>query len=58
MQSISSAIEKINSNQGDLYLVGGMESMSNIPLYSDELKFNHKIPYARSLGKTKTISYF
>jgi acetyl-CoA C-acetyltransferase len=37
MQSISSAIEKINSNQGELYLVGGMESMSNIPLlFSDE----------------------
>ena len=39
MQSISSAIEKINSNQGELYLVGGMESMSNIPLlYSDNLE--------------------
>ncbi|AXX92055.1 acetyl-CoA C-acyltransferase [Malaciobacter molluscorum LMG 25693] len=33
MQSISSAIEKIQTNQGDLYLVGGVESMSNIPLY-------------------------
>lgn len=32
MQSISSAIEKIHSGQGSLYLVGGVESMSNIPL--------------------------
>ncbi|AXH14789.1 acetyl-CoA C-acyltransferase [Malaciobacter mytili LMG 24559] len=32
MQSISSAIEKIHSKQGELYLVGGVESMSNIPL--------------------------
>ncbi|RXJ88170.1 thiolase family protein [Arcobacter sp. CECT 8985] len=39
MQSISSAIEKINSNQGDLYLVGGVESMSNIPLlHTNEFK--------------------
>jgi len=39
MQAISSAIEKINSNRGELYLVGGVESMSNIPiLYSDKLR--------------------
>lgn len=61
MQSISSAIEKINSNQGDLYLVGGMESMSNIPLlYSDELKnLITKFTYARSLGeKLKLLATF
>ena len=61
MQSISSAIEKINSNQGDLYLVGGIESMSNIPLlYSDELRnLITKFTYARSLGeKLKLLATF
>lgn len=39
MQAISSAIEKIHSGKGDLFLVGGVESMSNIPLlYSDRLR--------------------
>ncbi|MGE3593748.1 MAG: beta-ketoacyl synthase N-terminal-like domain-containing protein [Arcobacter sp.] len=51
MQAISSAIEKIHSNQGSLYLVGGMESMSNIPLlYSDELRnFITKFFYSKSI---------
>ena len=51
MQSISSAIEKIHSNQGDLYLVGGVESMSNIPLlHSDEFRsFITKFTYSKSL---------
>jgi acetyl-CoA C-acetyltransferase len=51
MQSISSAIEKINSNQGELYLVGGMESMSNIPLlYSDEFRnLITKFSYSKSI---------
>ena len=35
MQSISSAIEKILAKRGDLYLVGGVESMSNIPILFD-----------------------
>ena len=61
MQSISSAIEKINSNQGDLYLVGGVESMSNIPLlYSDELRnLITKFTYAKSLTqKIKLLNSF
>ena len=61
MQSISSAIEKINSNQGDLYLVGGVESMSNIPLlHNDKFKnFMTKFTYARSMGeKLKLLSTF
>ena len=61
MQSISSAIEKIYSNQGDLYLVGGMESMSNIPLlFNDEFRnFMTKFTYARSFGeKIKILSSF
>jgi acetyl-CoA acetyltransferase family protein len=61
MQSISSAIEKIHSNQGDLYLVGGMESMSNIPiLYSDEFRnFITKFSYSKSFSeKVKLLSSF
>jgi len=52
MQSISSAIEKINSNQGDLYLVGGVESMSNIPLlHSDKFKnLMTKLTYSRNIS--------
>jgi acetyl-CoA acetyltransferase family protein len=39
MQAISSAIASIHSNEGKLYLVGGVESMSNIPiLFSDNLR--------------------
>jgi len=50
MQAISSAIEKIYSNQGDLYLVGGIESMSNIPLlHSDKFRnLMTKLTYARN----------
>ncbi|MGB5794105.1 beta-ketoacyl synthase N-terminal-like domain-containing protein, partial [Poseidonibacter sp.] len=61
MQSISSAIEKINSNQGDLYLVGGVESMSSIPLlHNDKFKdFMTRFTYARSVGeKLKLLSTF
>ena len=61
MQSISSAIEKIHSNQGSLYLVGGVESMSNLPLlYSDELrKLITKFSYSKStIEKLKNIKYF
>lgn len=61
MQSISSAIEKINSNQGELYLVGGMESMSNIPLlYSDEFRnLITKFTYSKSIiEKLKLLTTF
>lgn len=61
MQSISSAIEKINSNQGELYLVGGMESMSNIPLlYNDEFKnLITKFSYSKSiLEKLELLTTF
>ena len=61
MQSISSAIEKINSNQGDLYLVGGMESMSNIPLlYNDEFRnLITKFTYSKSIiEKLKLLATF
>ena len=61
MQSISSAIEKINSNQGDLYLVGGMESMSNIPLlFSDAFRnLITKFTYSKSISeKFKLLTTF
>ena len=61
MQSISSAIEKINSNQGDLYLVGGIESMSNIPLlYSDNFRnLITKFTYSKSISeKFKLLTTF
>ena len=61
MQSISSAIEKIHSNQGSLYLVGGVESMSNIPLlHNDKFKnFLTKLTYSRSLSdKIHLLSTF
>ena len=39
MESVSNAIAKINSNEGELYLAGGVESMSNIPiLYGHKLR--------------------
>lgn len=58
MQSISSAIEKINSKQGDLYLVGGVESMSNIPLLHSE-KFRNfltKLTYSKNISDKLSIS--
>lgn len=61
MQAISSAIEKIHTNQGDLYLAGGVESMSNIPLlHSDEFRnFMTSLTYARSTKeKLKILSSF
>lgn len=61
MQAISSAIEKIHSNQGSLYLVGGVESMSNIPLlYQDAYKdFITQISYSKSLAqRLKILSTF
>ncbi|MAC82664.1 MAG: acetyl-CoA C-acyltransferase [Arcobacter sp.] len=61
MQSISSAIEKIHSNQGDLYLVGGVESMSNIPLlHNDKFRnFLTRLTYSRNIGdKLNLLSSF
>ena len=51
MQAISSAIEKIKSNQGSLYLVGGVESMSNIPfLHQDKFRnFLTRLTYSKSV---------
>ena len=39
MESVSSACAKINSGEGNLYLAGGVESMSNIPIiYGNKLR--------------------
>ena len=61
MQAISSAIEKIKSNQGSLYLVGGVESMSNIPLlFQDKLKeFLTQLTYSKNVKeKLAALSKF
>ncbi len=61
MQSISSAIEKIYTNQGEIYLAGGVESMSNIPLlYNEQFKnFVMKLSYAKTLSeKLKILTTF
>ncbi len=61
MQSISSAIEKIYAKQGELYLVGGVESMSNIPvLFSNQFKdFLMNLNGARKpMDKLKVFSSF
>ncbi len=61
MQAISSAIEKIETNQGEIYLAGGVESMSNIPLYfNDSFKdFLTKLTYAKTFSeKLKIVSTF
>ncbi len=61
MQALSSSIEKIETNQGELYLAGGVESMSNIPLfYNDQFKnFLTKLTYAKSTSeKIKILASF
>lgn len=61
MQAISSAIEKIKSDQGSLYLVGGVESMSNIPLlFQDKFKdFMTRLTYSKSVkDKLAVLSSF
>lgn len=61
MQAISSAIEKIETKQGLVYLAGGVESMSNIPLFfNDDFKdFITKITYAKTLAqRLKILSTF
>ncbi len=61
MQSVSSAIEKIETGQGEIYLAGGVESMSNIPLlFNDQFRdFLTQITYAKSLSaKLKILTKF
>ncbi len=61
MQAISSAIEKIETAQGEIYLAGGVESMSNIPLLFNKqfTNFLTQITYAKSLSeKLKILTKF
>ncbi|WP_072681930.1 thiolase family protein [Arcobacter sp. LA11] len=61
MQSISSSIEKIETGQGEIYLAGGVESMSSIPLlYNDQFKdFVTKLSYAKTTSqRLKILSTF
>ncbi len=52
MESITSAAAKIIAGDGEIFLCGGVESMSNIPLmYSDKMK-----DLFEALFKSKTIS--
>ena len=52
MESITSAASKIIAGEGEIFLSGGVESMSNIPLmYSDKMK-----DIFEALFKSKTIS--
>lgn len=61
MESISTATSKIFSNRGDIYMCGGVESMSNIPfIYSPKMRnFFESLFRARSMGsKLKVVSQF
>ena len=61
MESISNACAKINSGEGSLYLVGGVESMSNIPiLYGKNLRnLILKLSQQKSIkGKLNTLLGF
>lgn len=51
MEAIAQAMLKIRAGEGDVYLVGGVESMSNIPLL-----FNKKMTsFFERLSKSKSI---
>jgi acetyl-CoA acetyltransferase family protein len=61
MEAITTATEKILAGRGNLYLAGGVESMSNIPLFFNkkmsalfEALFRSKSP----IDKLKTLSHF
>ena len=61
MEAITSASEKILAGRGDIYMAGGVESMSNIPLLFNkkmsslfEALFRSKSP----IDKLKTLSTF
>ena len=61
MESVSSACAKINSGEGNLYLAGGVESMSNIPiLFGNKLRdLMLKLSQQKStMDKLKTVLEF
>lgn len=61
MESITSSAERILSGRGDIYLAGGVESMSNIPLYFNKKMATLMEGFFRSktfVEKLKTLSHF
>lgn len=61
MQSFSSAAEKIYAGKGEVYMVGGVESMSNIPLLYNKAMTSlfTKLFYSKSVkDKLYTLSTF
>ena len=61
MESISTATDKILSGRGDIYMCGGVESMSNIPLLYSPAMTNifENMFKARTIGaKLKNLSRF
>jgi len=61
MQSITSATEKILAGRGEIFLAGGVESMSNIPLLFNKkmsLFFENLFRSKTLVDKLKTISSF
>ncbi len=55
MESISTASAKINSGEGNLYLVGGVESMSNIPILYSHNIFKDKISLGQDISYSMKI---
>lgn len=47
IQSITSAVQAVNSDDGDLFLVGGTESMSNIPYILKDVRWGLKLRHAQ-----------
>jgi acetyl-CoA C-acetyltransferase len=47
IQSITSAVQAINSDDGELFLVGGTESMSNIPYILKDARWGLKLRHAQ-----------
>jgi acetyl-CoA C-acetyltransferase len=47
IQSISSAVQAINSDDGELFLVGGTESMSNIPYILKNARWGLKLRHSQ-----------
>lgn len=46
MQSVTSAYQAIQAGDGELYLVGGTESMSNIPYVLKQARWGYKLRHA------------
>lgn len=61
MQSITAAMDKIEAGRGDVFLAGGTESMSSIPLIFDKeyTSFMGRLMKAKTIGaRIKTLLQF